>query len=244
VRLIPKRLFALAAALVATVLAAAPTAAAQNGYVVVSPSNMNGWGFWDDTREKPGTGQMVFGPAGQPLGVGSAELTLTSALTATGAFADGEALVTTNHDGTLVDSIIALDYWTYTRNKQAISIQLAFRTSPLPGNYHRLVYEPGTRGNPAVTENVWQWQHPTAPTAGWWVTNSTVCNQSTVPACTWTEINALFGKYPLTTAGVWLKAGSNWQPGKYNVDAFLFVASAPWAAVLYDFEPERNGEPD
>jgi hypothetical protein len=36
---------------------------------------------------------------------------------------------------------------------------------------------------------------------------------------------------------VWLKAGSGWSAGKFNVDAFVFAATTPMTSVLYDFEP-------
>jgi hypothetical protein len=241
-----KRLLALTAALMATVLAAVPTAAAQNGYVVVHPSAMHGWAFFNDNH-KAGSGQMVFGPTGQPLGVGSAELTLTTS-------SDGYTLTTHNHDLTKVSSIISLDYSTYTRNTHAIALQLTVynTTDPLALGYHRLVYEPGvSQGNPAVVSGAWQRWAPTAPTARWWMTHpptTGVCSQAT--PCPWPTLKAMF---PTTTlrgdpeGSVHLKAGSGWSmdpttpPNKYNVDAFVFVAASPFAGVLYDFEPERAG---
>jgi hypothetical protein len=60
------------------------------GGVVVSPGNMNGWAFADDRADTSCTQGMVCalvdGPAGTPLGTGSAEL-------ATPAAADAKALV-------------------------------------------------------------------------------------------------------------------------------------------------------
>ena len=39
---------------------------------VVSPTNMHGWVFWDDTTDTPtGTGNMVVGPPVPPLGIGT-----------------------------------------------------------------------------------------------------------------------------------------------------------------------------
>jgi hypothetical protein len=64
-----------------------------------------------------------------------------------------------------------------------------------------------------------------------------------VAPCTWTEIRALFAANPISE-GVFLKAGSGWPANSYNVDAFLFIAAAPLTGVVYDFEPERNGDSD
>lgn len=215
------------AALVGSLLLAAPAAAGQNGYVVVHPGNMHGWAFVSESGTGGG-GQMVSGPAGQPLGVGSAELALEST-------ADGWALATGNHDGTMIASITSLNYSTYTRNTNAISLQLAF-SGP---TYHRLVFEPSN--NAAVTPNHWQQWTPTAPTARWWITRSTtVCTQASL--CTWLQINTMFPAATIT-GGVWLKAGSGWSAGSYNVDGFTFDA-ANQRAVTYDFEPSRNGGSD
>jgi hypothetical protein len=103
------------------------------------------------------------------------------------------------------------------------------------------VYEPGSHGNPAVTPNTWQRWNPLDLNAKWWVTRSTICGQLT-PGCTWAEIQVKFVTTNTITGGVWLKAGSNWLPNKYNVDAFLFVATAPLSGVLYDFEPATNDD--
>jgi hypothetical protein len=233
-----KSLFSLVAALLGALLVAAPAAAAENGYVVVRPDDMHGWAFVNEGIGGTGYGRMVLGPALAPLGVGSAEL-------APAQTTDGWALGTSNHDGTPIRNILLLDYSTYTQgtNTSAIALQLALRNTvdPLaPLGYHRLVYEPTNNGT--VIPNRWQRWNPTDPAAKWWFTPryNAVCPQAA--PCTWAHIKILF---PTTSiqGGVWLKEGSAWQPGKYNVDAFLFVA-APLTGVLYDFEPERNGDSD
>jgi hypothetical protein len=199
---------------------------------------MNGWAFFNDNG-KSGSGQMVFGPTGQPLGAGSAELTLTGS-------ADGYTLATRNHDGTLIASIVKLDYSTYTRNGNAISLDLTvYNTNlalPFPG-YHRLVFEPVNNGT--VMPNTWQRWTPTGLAARWWVTQNKagVCTQSS--PCTWAEIRGYFSTSTIRgdlEGGVHLKAGSGWSLGQYNVDAFLFAATVPLTGVLYDFEPETNND--
>jgi hypothetical protein len=204
---------------------------------------MNGWGFVDDTHDTVGTGQMVSGPDGQPLGAGSAELTLTGST-------DGQAVATLNHEGTRIASIIKLDYSTYTRNTNAIALQLAVAGLGVTGTkpWHRLVYEPSrntTVTNEAVMAGKWQRWNPTAPGpsgAKWWITNTATCGQST--PCTWDYIKITFPNATIS-GGVWLKAGSGWMPvNNYNVDAFLFVALTPLSGVLYDFEPDRNNDSD
>jgi hypothetical protein len=224
-----KRFVSLGAAVAAALLVALPVAAAENGRVTVQPGDMEGWAFVNDNH-KGGSGKMVFGPAGQPFGKGSAELTLTSTL-------DGWALASGNHEGTRIANITALDYWTYTRNSNAIALQLTINNP----SYHRLVYEPGSHGNlPAVNPKHWQQWHPTAAASRWWVTRSTVCGQNT-PGCTWGQVKAMFPNATIA-GGVWLKAGSGWSANKYNVDGFHFAATSPRTHVLYDFEPCEDSE--
>jgi len=234
-----KRLLALGAALLLSVLLAAPAGAAENGLVTVSPSDMHGWGFVNDNR---GTGKMVFGP-GRPLGEGSAELTLAAST-------DGFALATLNHDGTRIANITSLNYSTYTRNANAIALQLAVSNIGFT-HYHRFVFEPRIQAPMAVEANQWQRWNATAPLARWWVSDSsnelTFCKQAA--PCTWTDLK---GHYPLATitGGVWLKAGSGWtmdpstSANKYNVDGLHFAASSPRSNVLYDFEPSDDSEHD
>lgn len=91
-------------------------AAAKASVVVVSPSNMNGWSFWqtDDVTyaSAPGfngdSGQMVTGPATPPLGTGSANLSTTLA------GGNGASRITTAaYDGQSLYSFLALGYSTY-----------------------------------------------------------------------------------------------------------------------------------
>jgi hypothetical protein len=194
---------------------------------------MHGWGFVNDNG-KAGSGRMVFGPTGQPLGAGSAELTLTQSI-------DGWALATGNHEGTKVAGIVSLDYSTFTRNIYATTVQLTVNNPSsdllFPG-YHRLVFEPSVTPG-SVTPNQWQRWSPTGAMAKWWITRNKTALCTQASPCTWAQIKALF---PTSTinGGVWLKAGSGWPAGLYNVDAFLFIAASPLAGVLYDFEPERG----
>jgi hypothetical protein len=239
---IRKGLISLGAALLLPVLLATSAgAAASYGYVVVKPSAMHGWAF-ENEGTATGSGQMVFGPAGLHPGVGSAELTMAQRL-------DGPTLRTFQHDGTRVSSILSLDYSTYTRNANAIALQLAIvnTSDPGPRGYHRLVFEPRSQlpsagTTSAVVPNQWQRWTPTAATAMWWMTrDDTACPPSR--PCTWLQIKAMFPTTPITY-GVWFKAGSKWDmdpatsPNKYNVDGFLLIAAVPLTGVFYDFEPE------
>jgi hypothetical protein len=199
---------------------------------------MNGWGFVNDNR-KAGGGEMVYGPIGQPLGAGSAQLTLTQSI-------DGWALATGNHEGTKVARILSLDYSTYTRDTldpNAIALQLAVTNIGFT-NYHRFVFEPRIQGPGAVKLNQWQRWNPTAPSAIWWISDRfnevTLCTQAA--PCTWTQLTAIYYTAATIAGGVWLKAGSGWSAGKFNVDAFVFAATVPLTGVLYDFEPETNND--
>jgi hypothetical protein len=231
-----RKLAAAGAGLLLPILMAVPAAAdAGVGYVVVQPSAMHGWAFNNDNGNL-GSGQMVFGPGQPPYGAGSAELTLTSAV-------DGWALVTGNHEGTKLSDIRSLDYWTFTQNLHAIALQLAVDLGD--GHYHRLVFEPGYNGNPLIVPGNWQQWNPTNAGAGWWITHATTVCTQTIP-CTWTQVLALYGSAPIK-GGIWLKAGSGWPAGAYNVDGLHFSATVPASNVIYDFEPtcqESQGNGD
>ena len=68
-----------------------------NSTVVVSPSNMNGWYAYDDQNDSTvtATGKLVTGPATPPLGVGSAQLSVTGS-------SDGQAFATNSYLGPLL----------------------------------------------------------------------------------------------------------------------------------------------
>ena len=105
-----RRLSALAAVL-ALLAALLPPAAgavlATSSTVVVKPSAMHGWFFYDDTHDSlaTATGNFMAGPASPPLGTGSAHLTVASST-------DGQALITPVTGFNFAD-LSTLSYSTY-----------------------------------------------------------------------------------------------------------------------------------
>ncbi len=214
---------------------AAPHAAAAVN-VVVKPSALNGWGFYEEVASA--TGSFVVGPAPAPLGNGSARMTLD----ATGR----ELLGTFAYAGVRLDQISVLQYSTYRSsadagNNLAISLQLDMDYDLTDANtawQGRLVFEPyltpGVGG--AVLQNTWQtWD---ALAGEWWSSGAPgngVCPQAN--PCTWTEVLTAFPNAGVRAGGaVQFKAGGPWPNFDGNVDAFTIKAGGN--EVTYDFEPE------
>jgi hypothetical protein len=217
------------------------------GPLTVSPSNMRGWSFVNDQQgvacADPAVCRLVAGPAGQPVGTGSAELATTSER-------DGTALVLQAYQGTRFDAITDLRYWTYRQsadagNNLAIALQvnadfdLTDRSSGYQG---RLVFEPYQGVGGTVLSGTWQeWD---ARSGMWWGTKSTVvrgglsvtnpCVQAT--PCTWSKLLATFPNVGVhaTYGAIVLKAGSGWSTFRGNVDALTISVNG--AATTYDFE--------
>lgn len=202
---------------------------------VVTPANMNGWSF---TQETPtGSGALVSGPSSPVLGTGSANLIVDS----TG----GEILAKGGYLGLRLDEITNLKYSTYrTVGGPALAIALQFNfdgdvTDANDAWQGRLVYEP--YHTQTVTTGVWQTWDALNDAAGtgtgnWWFSNATHAANSTCTManpCTWAEVLAAFpnGGVHNTLGAVVLKAGGGWTGGfDGNVDALIINDD------VYDFE--------
>ena len=154
--------------------------------VTVSPSNMNGW----ITSTYDGNGNpitspnekvnFVSGPAGQPLGSGSANLLL---LNSTG---DGNAALGTNqYAGTPLSAITSLSYFTYctTNNGQqfpyiAVNVNLEGNgTGPVDDTlFFEPPYQTPSAGNPSLPNQggtvMNAWQSWSALSGAWWDNNN------------------------------------------------------------------------
>jgi hypothetical protein len=231
-------------ALIATfVFGSAGTVGAAGTTVVVSPTNQQGWFFYDDTHNLASgptvTGSFVDGPGHPPLGTGSANLTV-------GNVTDGQALLTLAHAGTRLDAITKLQYSTYvssSANPPALDISLQVgidydATDANTGFQGRLVFEPYQNGTVVVTPGTWQTWNALAGT--WWASKTTaagsngLCPQSA--PCTWAQVLINWPNAGINAnAGVTgFKAGSNWAAFNGNVDAFTIGVSG--ADTTYDFE--------
>lgn len=210
--------------------------------VVVTPSNMQGWAFFDDNGNG-GAGGMVSGPATAPLGAGSAELDLTASN-------QGYALGNAGYSGTRLADLTSLSYSTYVQqgnNTVAPALQLNIDTDVTDGNtgwQGRMVYEPYYTHT--VTDGTWQtWNTMDSALVGnvgnWWFSDSGVaatsgCTQA--KPCSWSQVLTEFPNIGINTQfpGVVFKAGSNWQvPFAGNVDAFTIGTASD--TTTYDFEP-------
>lgn len=124
--------------LVAGLLVLSADHAVANTIVVVSPGNMNGWGFSEEVPT--GSGALVPGPGTPPLGGGSANLVVDG----TGR----ELLSTVTYAGTAMSSVTTLEYSTYRASgSSALAVPLQFDidydlTDANTSWQGRLVFEP------------------------------------------------------------------------------------------------------
>lgn len=209
-----------------------------NGYsvtttsVVVSPQNMNGWVFTQETVT--GAGNFETGPAVPPSGTGSAQFIVDS----TGS----ELLATAQYQGTKLSDITALSYSTYRtsgNDNHAVSLQFNIDSdlSDDNGNWQgTLIFEP----NYSDEVESGQWQTWNAMSQGkWWATTSPISGKcSEANPCSWSE---LLGGFPqigihATLGGIGFKAGEGWADGfEGNVDNFLIGVNG--ITTKFDFEP-------
>jgi len=217
------------------------------GAVIVSHDSMHGWTFYDDQHSVACTNatvcDLVQGPAGTPIGSGSAEL-------ATSSSSDGPALILADYGGTRFDRITQLRYSTYRQSADAgnnLAIALQFNVDYDLNDQNaswqgRLVFEPYQSAGGSVTGNSWQsWDAKAGP---WWGTKSTVpvngvartnpCVQAT--PCTWAQLLNTFPNVAVhaTYGAVILKAGSGWASFRGNVDSLAIAVDG--VPTLFDFE--------
>ena len=203
------------------------------GALQVSAASPSGWAFL--VEGAGGEGGYVAGPAGQPLGFGSARLYVPGA---TG----GIILGTQAYGGTRLDQITALQYSSYVTlgSGNAVAAALQFNidydlTDANTSWQGRLVYEPYF--TQTVTQGTWQTLSPL--TGKWWATGGPgigICPMAT--PCTWTQVLTTFPNAGIQTgalSGLLFKAGSGWAASTVHVDAFVITAAG--VTETYDFEP-------
>ena len=213
--------------------------------IVVSPENMRGWGFAQETPN--GRGRMEFGPGDPPAGRGSAELWVDS----TG----GEILAKAAYQGTPLHNFTRLEYWTYRTAPMVAIVQIALQFNidrdlmDTDESYQgRLVYEPYySHPIEAARSGVWlRWNtQDEAQPGSWWFTrapqNLPVTGCSQADPCTWSEVLAKFPHIGVhrTLGAVILKAGGGWAPGFVgNTDALTIGCGG--RTITWDFEPSQH----
>ncbi len=205
--------------------------------IVVTPDNMNGWGFYEEAPA--GSGAIILGPSIPPLGSGSAQLTVND----TG----GELFGTFAFAGTRLDTITSLAYSTYrSSGADALAPSLQFDIDPDVTDSNtdwqgRLVYEPYYTHT--VSTGVWQTWDTIAKTDSdnWWFTDVSGKMKCLIDnPCKWSKILSSFPNIGIRSAGAntgatQFKAGSGWTGGFVgNVDAFSIGVNN--VVTTYDFE--------
>jgi hypothetical protein len=216
--------------------------------VVVEPSSLHGWVFFDDfPGTGTGSGGFADGPGTRPLGAGSAFLTVD---------ANGRhALGTTAYIGTRMDDIAELKYWSYQNNNTntaaaiALQFDVDYDLNDADNAYMgRLVFEPYI--SYTVQQGVWQnWD---ALAGKWYGTRTTVTvngvagvAQPCQPAtpCTWAQVLASFpnaGVGNTPARALLFKAGGPVGVGGFNGNVDDFSLKVNTALQTYDFEPNPH----
>ncbi|MES2306634.1 MAG: right-handed parallel beta-helix repeat-containing protein [Gemmatimonadota bacterium] len=219
------------------------------GTVVVKPSSMNGWYFWNDRNDvfTGSPGELVTGPASPPAGVGSVRL---GPLTDDGTTAAGHSVIATNaYAGTPLANITDLSYASYQPGPTlavAMQFDVKYRTTDVAYG-GRLIFEPYQNGAASVGAG---WQSWTPLAGRWWASKTSAagsggaqvvalpagnCAQAT--PCTWAELMAAFPQATISGRFL-LKAGSNWNGFDGNADNLVVGVSG--LTTTYDFEQEAQ----
>jgi hypothetical protein len=230
--------------------------------ITVDPNNMHDWSFYSTDSSGAlntgaNTGQMVFGPATPPLGVGSANL-----MTAPGAGDSSEQLRNTDWAGTSLSSITSLSYSTYATSwngSQLPFLNLYVDTTGGSTFNDRLWFEPvyssATAGNNnpnapqgPVALNTWQsWNALT----GMWYTDSGTPNANAFPndpngpgdhAITWSEFLTLYPNATIVNpsagvGGIRFASGFSSASDNYNTNIDAFTIGVSGVDTTYNFEP-------
>jgi hypothetical protein len=210
------RLAFVSAALLACV-AAAPASAAIIDVTAASP---NGWSFSNtDNSGTNASGGFVAGPAGQPLGTGSAHFVV-------GDSNSSEVLIQGFSAAASVGSFTSLSYSTYVTTStpgSGSAATLQFDLFQGGGYAGRLVFDPGLLGT--VVDNQWQSWDATGASAAWTLTRSSTlfggaCFLNTGNYCTFAQVSALLDSNNINAVDNLFKAGSGQASFNGNVDAY------------------------
>jgi hypothetical protein len=221
-----------------------PLSAKAASTVVVTPQNMNGWMFVDDTNNttETATGHMVQGPSGAPAGIGSAELETTSS-------ADGQALMKNAYGGQKFTNLSTLTYSTYVKTGNstvAPAVQFSVDKDVTDNDTSwqgRIVFEPYLNGT--VTDATWQnWN---VQSGVWWLTRADKFDNHCPQAspCALSDLTSAFPNIGVNNGvnqQILFKVGSGWTSNFVgNVDD-LTVAFTGGTQTNYDFEPFQTPE--
>jgi hypothetical protein len=219
--------------------------------VVVSPSDMHGWYFYDDQADAvlsdTSDHGFVTGPATPPIGTGSVHLTKTTT--------DKYGIATTQFQGTALNEINTLQYSTYRASGTSAQVpSLGFDidsdTTDGDTSYQgRLTYEPYFTHT--VDTGVWQtWNtQDNAGTGNWWFSHATlsggaasVCVQAN--PCTWSELTGAYPNAAMLSSGQFILRtnGADGEVFDGNVDNLIIGIANN--TTTFDFDPESVSQDD
>lgn len=208
--------------------------------VTVTAGNMQGWLFYNDENDTVNNslGSFVSGPATAPLGIGSAQISVSGTQRVN--------LATFQFSGKKLADITTLKYSTY--NPSAGNGGSANRAGYLQFNVdfngsdtwqRRMVFLPSDNG--AIQQNTWQeWDAFAGGSARWRYSGSTWPGTAISGATprTWSDILASYSgvRIRVTDAFLGIRVGEPYENGyTENIDAFKFKARG--REVEFDFEP-------
>lgn len=214
----------------------APTTTVVQAANLTAPGG-GGWLFYDDNTDTynntPGVlGSFVNGPAGQPLGTGSAEVTIG---------AGGRTNISTyQFAGTPLESITQLGWSGRTTVAGATSYLVMNVDFNLSDTWQRrLVYVPT-----GVAANTWQtFDAIQGGAAQWTYSGTTWPAPNALPGTTPKTWNQILADYPnarirVTDAHVGIRTGNPGPAETTNIDRFVFGTDI--AVKVFDFEPTAN----
>ena len=224
--------------------------------IVVTPSDMEGWQFYNDQSDTTIGPSFDAGPGSPDRGAGSAELKIASS-------AEGKLLSARIYNGTPLADLAILKYTTYVTSSggSAPSLQLGIDLDPgdaLTGWQGRLVYVPSQTQTVALgTWKTWDVLDDGAGNGAgsWFFSRSATfaggaCPQSNM--CTFQEVLTAFPDIRIHPTGddagdgagigfIGFKVGSGEGAVDANVDSLkIKLTGANQPAVVYDFEPDLD----
>lgn len=237
--MLKRRIGLIGVMLIMAALLAVGVVAANSTTSIVSPDNMKGWVFAEESGDNT-LGSFVPGPDTAPAGLGSAQFELDDS-------ADGLILALPGgYPGTRLDELTAVSYSTYQQSapgEQAATLQIHIDYDVTDGDHSwqgRLVFEPYYDS----VVNQGEWQHWDALAGRWWATGAP--GNAYFPQSSPASIPDILAQFPnagikaeygdgSTDGTILLKAGSGWSSFVGNADELTVGVNDQ--TTIYDFEP-------
>lgn len=226
-------------------------------FVIVTPSNLNGW--VNELPPQYNTNYLpvsfVAGPGNAPLGTGSAKFAIDSS---------GSSRVSIRYPALAdakLSSLTELRYSTYMENGGATNvvvpaIKLPSDTGLANPTFTTFIYEPAYSGGAGIVQpTTWQSWNALANDARWWSSRDipdpanpgqfVMCNpnggNATTPACTgklyvpWSTVLQAAPDAELNAGGIQIETGSG------TANAIGYTDALVVNGTTFDFEPDPQG---